>query len=64
MLKGGRLAGINMSGNMGYSDSGRSSERRGKRRDSADDNESDSDQSEDDRASRSKGKGKGKSKKK
>ncbi|KAJ7770836.1 hypothetical protein DFH07DRAFT_805428 [Mycena maculata] len=68
MLKGGRLAGINLSGNVGYSDAGgRSSERRGKRRDSADDNESDSESEqsgEESRATRSKGKGKAKSKKK
>ncbi|KAJ7462757.1 hypothetical protein B0H11DRAFT_2054204 [Mycena galericulata] len=63
MLKGGRLAGINISGEMGYSDIGRSSERRGKGRDSVDDDESESEQSED-KGSRSKGKGKAKSKKK
>ncbi|KAJ7081973.1 hypothetical protein C8R43DRAFT_1052475 [Mycena crocata] len=67
MLKGGRLAGVNLSGNVGYPEtSARGSERRGKRRDSVDDNESSPDQSEEDRAkgSGSKGKGKAKSKKK
>ncbi|KAJ7456610.1 hypothetical protein FB451DRAFT_610302 [Mycena latifolia] len=69
MLKGGHLAGINLSGNTGYSETaGRGSERRDKRRDSMDEDESDSDRSNEDRAegsgSGSKSKGKAKSKKK
>ncbi|KAJ6604272.1 hypothetical protein DFH09DRAFT_1122169 [Mycena vulgaris] len=69
MLKGGRLAGVNLSGStgMGYPEAGRG-ERRGKRRDSGGGNESDSGQSDEDKAQgsgdRDKGKGKAKSKNK
>ncbi|KAJ6574718.1 hypothetical protein B0H19DRAFT_1125440 [Mycena capillaripes] len=69
MLKGGRLAGIDLSGNMGYPDArGQSSGQRGNRRGSGERDGSDSEQSEEDRAQgsggKSKGKGKGTSKKK
>ncbi|KAJ7169496.1 hypothetical protein C8R46DRAFT_1088969 [Mycena filopes] len=65
MLKGGRLAGINLSGNTGYSEpGGQSGGRRGKRRDSAEEqDESESDeQSGEDRGQSSGGKSKGKGK--
>ncbi|KAJ7693670.1 hypothetical protein B0H17DRAFT_1059449 [Mycena rosella] len=66
MLKGGRLAGVNLSGDVGTGGTRRSGERRGKRRDSVEDDDSSSDQSDEDKAevSGKKGKGKGKAKSK
>jgi hypothetical protein len=67
MLKGGRLTGVNLSGNMGYPERrGQSSGQRGKRRDSSERDGSDSERSGEDRApegSAGKSKGKEKSKK-
>ncbi|KAJ7042629.1 hypothetical protein C8F04DRAFT_1076574 [Mycena alexandri] len=64
MLKGGRLAGINLSGNMGYPEpGGQSSGRRDKRRDSGEEEEgSGSEQSGEDRGQGTRGKSKVKGK--
>ncbi|KAJ7785912.1 hypothetical protein B0H16DRAFT_1488448 [Mycena metata] len=64
MLKGGRLGGINLSGNMGSSAGGQSSRQRDKRRDSGEEeeDESGSEQSGEDRGQTTRGKNKGKGK--